>query len=213
MNKKRTTRKGAGMAKRIAARGLWVVATTALLAGCAGFPFGKTPPDTYDLTAPAARVSAPKSLHRQLLVPEPTALKTLGSNQLVIHTSPSAVQYLSKSQWSDNLTAIVQSRLIEAYENSGRFGGVGRPGDGLAIDYRILTDIRAFDISVVGAPTATVDISVRILNDRNGVVRGQKDFRVTVPISGTGNAAFVSGLDAAFDQVANEIVQWTAQAI
>lgn len=199
--------------KSMAARVLFLVATTSMLAGCAGFPFGKAPPDTYDLTVVAAKITGPASPRRQLLVPAPTALKTLGGNQVVIHTSPSSLQYLSNSQWNDTLTNIVQSRLIEAYENSGHFGGVGRPGDGLAIDYRILTNIRDFSVSVVGRPTATVDIGVRVLNDRNGVVRAQKDFTATIPVSGTGNPAFVAALNTAFDQVLNQIVGWTVKTI
>lgn len=189
-------------------------ALVSLLAGCAGFPFGKTPPDTYEISAPAhLRAAAPAAHRRQLLIPTPSALKALDSNQIVVRTSPSAIQYLSKSQWSDRLTSMVQARLIQAYEETGKVGGVGRPGDGLAIDFRILTDIRAFNVSTVGSPLATVDISVRILNDRNGVVVDQRDFRATSPVIGSGNPAFVTALNRAFDQTLGEIVGWTLEKI
>jgi cholesterol transport system auxiliary component len=189
-------------------------ALTCLLAGCAGFPFGKTPPDTYELSAPAnVRAAAPAVHRRQLLIPAPSALKALSSNQVVVRTSPSAIQYLSDSQWSDTLTSMVQARLIQAYEETGKVGGVGRPGDGLAIDFRILTDIRAFSVSTVGSPRATVDIAVRILNDRNGVVVDQRDFRAVSPVSGTGNPAFITALNRAFDKTLAEIVGWTLEKI
>lgn len=185
------------------------------LSGCAGFPFGRTPPDTYDLTAlstPSVE-HGPRAPKRQILVPTPTALKALNSDKVLIHTSPAAIQYLSKSQWSDQLPNIVQAKLIEAIEDSGRVGGVGRPGDGLAIDYRLLTDIRAFDVSTVGAPTARVEISAKILNDRNGVVMTQRVFEATAPVVGAGNEAFIHALNTAFDQVASEIVSWTLAKI
>lgn len=186
--------------------------TAAALSGCAGFPFGRTPPDTFDLSAPS-RIEGPVSAKRQLLITEPTALKALDSDKVVVHTSPSAIQYLSNSQWSDRLPNIVQARLIQAFEDSGRVGGVGRPGDGLAIDYRVLTDIRTFGVSTVGTPAATVEISVKILNDRNGVVLTQKVFGASAPVVGAGNDAFVAALDVAFDEVASEIVNWTLRQI
>lgn len=186
--------------------------TAAALTGCAGLPFGRTPPDTFDLTAPA-RVEGPQSVRRQLLITEPTALKALDSDKVVVRTSPSAIQYLSNSQWSDRLPNIVQAKLIQAFEDSGRVGGVGRPGDGLAIDFRILTDIRAFGVSTVGAPTANVEMSVKILNDRNGVVVTQKVFAASAPVIGTGNDAFVAALNVAFDQAASEILNWTLRQI
>lgn len=203
------------MSVRLSIRAVLLGSLAAALAGCAGFPFGKTPPDTYDLTALTTPslghgARAPK---RQILVPPPTALKSLDSNKVLIHTSPSAIQYLSKSQWSDQLPNIVQAKLIQALEDSDRVGGVGRPGDGLAIDYRLLTDIRAFDVSTVGAPTAHVVISAKILNDRDGVVMTQKVFEATAPVVGTGNEAFIRALNTAFDQVASEIVSWTLSRI
>jgi len=193
-------------------RTLVLGAIAVAVAGCAAFPFGRTPPDTFDLSAPS-QVKGPGSPRRQLLITEPTALKALDSDKVVVRTSPSAIQYLSNSQWSDSLPNIVQAKLIQAFEDSGRVGGVGRPGDGLAIDYRILTEIRAFGVSTFGTPIAKVEISVKILNDRNGVVRTQRVFGATAPIVGTGNDAFIAALDAAFAQVASEIVNWTLQQI
>lgn len=200
------------MTRSRSGRVLIIFAVTSTMAGCAGFPIGKTPPDTYELAAPA-KVTGPAASRRQLLVPTPTALKALASNQVVVHTSPSSIQYLSDSQWSDSLPDIVQARLIQSFEDTGRLGGVGRPGDGLAIDDRVLTDIRAFSVSTVGAPVANVDISVRILDDRNGVVRAQRDFQAHVPVAGVSNAAFVVALNAAFDQVVREIVGWTLKVV
>ncbi len=193
-------------------RGVLVLAAMSTIAGCAGFPFGKSPPDTYDLSAPS-KVSGPPARRRQLLVPTPTALKALGSNQVVVRTSPSSIQYLSNSQWSDSLPNIVQARLIQAFEDTGRLGGVGRPGDGLAIDDRVLTEIRAFGVSTVGAPVADVEISVRILDDKNGVVRAHRDFKASIPVGGSSNAAFVSALNASFDAVIRDIVSWTLTTV
>lgn len=168
--------------------------------------------DTYDLSAPASG-AGPSAKGRQILVQQPTALQALNSEQIVIKVSSSEIQYLAKAQWSDKLPRMVQAKLVEAYENSGKVGGVGVPGQGLAIDYQVITDIRAFEIRTGGGSQAVVEISAKIVNDRNGSVRGQKVFSQTVPTGGGSNEAFIKALDRAFASVTTEIVDWTLTSI
>jgi cholesterol transport system auxiliary component len=180
----------------------------ALLSGCGSSANN----DTFDLSmTPVA--TGPTMKSRQILVPVPTAVKMLDSDQVVVRVSPSEVQYLADSRWGDTLPKLVQSKLVEAFENSGRLGGVGKPGQGLAIDYQIVTDIRSFEVTTVGARLATVEISAKLLNDRNGSVRAQNIFKATVPVSGTENRRFIEALDRAFSKVGTEIVDWSLKAM
>ncbi|GGD90585.1 MULTISPECIES: ABC-type transport auxiliary lipoprotein family protein [Rhizobium] len=167
--------------------------------------------DTYDLSA-AVDGDGPAAKSRQVLIASPTALRALDSEQIVIRVSSSEIQYLSRAQWGDKLPRIVQSKLVEAFENSGKLGGVGMPGQGLAIDYQVVTDIRSFEIDASSGNQAVVEISAKILNDRNGSVRAQKVFRATAPAGGD-NVGFVKGLDRAFSTVVSEIVSWTLRSI
>jgi cholesterol transport system auxiliary component len=192
-----------------AARAALIAVLAATLAACGSAPAKN---DTFNLSAVPA-VEGPSARNRQILVPQPSALKALDSDQIVIRPSPSEIQYLAKSQWSDSLSKMVQAKLVQAFENTGRVGGVGMPGQGLAIDYQIVTDIRAFEVQTSGADTAVVEISAKLLNDRNGTVRAQKVFRAAVPVRGTGSVAFVKGLDAAFAIVTADIVGWTLKSI
>lgn len=181
----------------------------ALLGGCGT----SSNNDTYDLSG-LAKTNGPSVKNRQILIPPPTALQALDSNQIVIRVSPSAIQYLGKSQWSDKLSKMVQSKLVEAFENTGKLGGVGVPGQGLAIDYQIVTDIRSFEINAAGGQkTAVVEISEKILNDRSGTVKAQKVFRKVVPVSGGSNPDFVRAIDAAFAGVTSELVDWTLRSL
>src|SRR5699024_7160332 len=111
--------------------------------------------------------------------------------------SGSEMQYLAGSQWSDRLPRMVQSKLVEAFEDTGKLGGVGRPGQGLAIDYQVVTDIRAFEVDTT-KNVANIEISVKLLNDKNGTVRAQEVFRSSARINGSGNANLVKGIDSAF---------------
>lgn len=198
------------MSRRSWIRGTAIILplTAALLTGCGTAAKN----DTYDLSAATVDGTGPSAKSKQILIADPTALKALNSDQIVIRVSPSEIQYLSRSQWSDTLPRMVQSKLVQAFENSGKLGGVGKPGQGLAIDYQLVTDIRSFEIDAASGNKAVVEISAKILNDRNGTVRAQQVFRATAPAGGD-NVSFVKGLGRAFTSVADQIVGWTLTSI
>ncbi len=186
-----------------------IVAVSALLSGCSVLGGGSKPLDTYVLTAPQPPVSGRRLTRRQAIVAEPSALKALDGEDIVIRSSTTALQYLDGAQWGDRLPKIIQARLIETFQRSRRLGGVGKPGEGLAVDYQIVADIRAFEIRVEAGDVAYVAIAVKLLNDRNGVVRATRLFEVRSNVTGRGNDAYVAALDAAFAAVALDIVDWS----
>ncbi|TPJ19368.1 ABC-type transport auxiliary lipoprotein family protein [Mesorhizobium sp. B2-7-2] len=181
------------------------------VAGCAALGGKPAPLDTFELSAPSLDVRAHS--RRQILIAQPSALKALDSQNIVIRPSDRSIQFLKGAQWADRLPLIVQARLAETFQRSGSFAGVGKPGEGLAIDYQIIVEVRSFEVRVNGGGHADVDLFVRILNDRNGEVRASKSFTASAPVSGSGNAAYVSALDGAFGQAATDIVHWTDSTI
>ncbi len=183
------------------------------LPGCAVLGGGSSPLDTYELTAAAASQTGPRRGRAQILIAEPSALKSLDGQNIVIKPAPGEIQYLKGAQWADRLPKVVQARLAEAFQSSGRVGGVGKPGEGLAIDFQVITEIRAFEIRLGGAGEAHVDLFVRILNDRNGTVRASRSFSAQAPVAGKGNPAYAAALDRAFREATDEIVAWSLRRI
>jgi cholesterol transport system auxiliary component len=192
-----------------AARLLTAGLAALLLAGCASF---STPPQTFDLEAPGGAPAGSAATRTQLLIAEPTAVRTLDSQQIAIQPSTLTVEYLADAQWTDRLPRLVQLRLLQAFQNTGRAGAVGVPGQGLAIDFQIVTEIRRFEIALEES-AAIVEISVKALNDRSGVVRASQIFQARVPLQGAGNPAYVVALNQAFSQVTDEIVAWTLRTL
>lgn len=188
-----------------------------VLTGCAALPGGGPAPlDTYDLSAASVQSAGARRSRTQILVAEPSALKALDGENIVIRPSAASVEYLKGAQWSDRLPRVVQARLVEAFQTTGRLGGVGKPGEGLAIDYQIVTEIRSFEVRVDGAPRAEVALYIKLLNDRNGVVRAARDFTASAPLpagGAVGNAAYVAALDRAFMQVQRDVIGWVLGAL
>ncbi|WP_454013458.1 ABC-type transport auxiliary lipoprotein family protein [Aquamicrobium terrae] len=206
-----THRRGSRVKSIVSGSGAALLALA--IAGCAALPGGGPPPlDTFELSA--ASVAGQRHSRRQILIAEPSALKALDSQNIVIKTGARSIEYLKGAQWADRLPLVVQARLAETFQRSGSFAGVGKPGEGLAIDYQVITEIRTFDVRVGrGENRAVVELFVRLLNDRNGEVRAQRSFTASAPLSGAGNPAYVAALDAAFGQAAQDIVRWTDSTI
>lgn len=192
------------------------IAASLILSGCAAIPgLGPAPVDAFDISAPL-KVEAKRRFSRtQILVPEPEALKMLDGEDIAVRLGGNSVQLLKGARWADRLPKLVQARVIEAFQRSNSFAGVGRPGDGLAIDYQIVIEIRSFEVRVgeAGGDTAHVELFVRLLNDRNGTVRASRSFQALTPVTGQGSDAFANAMNQAFQKTAAEIVSWTSASI
>ena len=100
-----------------------------LLSACAGGP----PPATFDLTAPSNGVPG-RPVHGQLVVSEPTASSPLDSDRIVVRTGPRSLALLKDTQWVNPLPHLMQSRLIQTFENDHLLRSVGYPGQGITAD-------------------------------------------------------------------------------
>lgn len=197
----------------VALKSTTVLAVAGLLAGCAAVTGGQVATnDTYELAVP--QVSQATAVRRgvQLLIPVPSALKAVDSENIVIKTDPLIIEYLDEAQWSDRLPSLVQQRLAAAFTNSGKFGGVGLPGQGLAIDYQLITEIRVFSVDATTGQ-ADVEISAKLLDDRDGTIIANRVFEASSAVGANGNRAFVGALNRAFAQVADDMVGWVTGRI
>jgi cholesterol transport system auxiliary component len=177
----------------------------AALAGCTSMLAG--PPNAiFDLSAPVL-AEAPTHPHRniQVLVPEPTTVRALDTDRIAGRPTPSEYAYLPGAVWSDTLPKLLQARLVQTLQNSGRARAVAVPGQGLLIDYQVVLDVRAFELTAQGAH---VDFSVRVMDDRNGRIVRTRVFQYLVPVQGRGTGAAVAALDSGMEQAFNDIADW-----
>jgi len=204
-----TGRVGRRTGSRRAHRARHVVALALLagLAGCAGAGGGGV--DTFDLTVPAVTTKA-SGRALQVLVPEPVVDRAYDGDRLLVRPSDTEIAYYAGAQWSDRLPRLVQSRLVEALERSGRFRAAGRPGQGLAIDRQLIVDIRAFDYRVTERRVEVI-LSVKTMDDRNGRVTSVVEHRAEAAVAADTAKAVVEAFDAAFGQVVGEIVAGAAR--
>jgi len=170
------------------------------------------PPVSYDLTAPRDFPPATAKKRGTLVVPEPNALLAFDTQKLLIQPSASDDPSFARAQWSDNVPKMVQSKVVQAFENAGYIESVSRPVDGLESDYQLLLDIRSFRISTAGEPAAEVELGAKIMN-KDGKIVASRSFRKVAPAQLTDAASAVKAFDKAFGAVVTELVTWAAGAI
>ena len=174
-----------------------------LLAACSSAPLA-----TYDLTAASGGFAA-RAGPGQLAILRPDATLPTDSDRIVVRADTLSVAYLTGAQWADKLPALVQSRLIESFQNAHLLRAVGRPG--MLADFSLQTSIRRFELDAARSE-ATVEISAQILGQSGRIIAGRL-FSGTVPVASSDPAVVAAALDAALARVMRDIVIWTAPKI
>lgn len=173
------------------------------LAGCAG-----SAPTTFDLVAPTDTLG-PRSSRGQLVVSEPAAPTAYDSERIVVRPRPTELAYLTGAQWSERLPALIQSRIIQTFENSAMLRSVGRPGEHIDAAVTLESDIRAFEIDVAKG-VARVEISAKLVTDPAGKVIAAQVFSGQAPAKDSKGAEATAALNAALAQVLRQMVAWAA---
>ena len=181
-----------------------------LSAGLLAAACGGSAPETFDLSA--ASVPEVHKLRAQIAIREPLTSLDLDSQRILVRTSPETVAYLTGAQWSDRLPTLIQTRLVQTFQNAHLLGSVGRAGAGFSSNYSLELDVRAFELDAKSVQ-ANVDIAAKIVDDRGGRIVASRIFKMQVPSAGTGGAQASVALNAALSAVMTQIVAFTAASM
>jgi cholesterol transport system auxiliary component len=181
-------------------------------AGCSGLFGGSGPTHLYRVT-PASGYPA-NLLHRsvQLLIAQPLAPAGLDTSRIALSRSPVSIEYFADSEWADRGPLLVQTALLQSFENSGAITAIGREPSGLRADFILDPEIRHFEAvydSPNGAPEAWVAINVKLINPSSREVVARSSFARRQRASANDVPAIISALDEALAGVMTEIVVWT----
>jgi cholesterol transport system auxiliary component len=197
--------------RRRQSRTRWVaviaVATGLSAAACSTAP----PPQTFDLSAVNSGLVAHRT-RGQVEIVEPAATPALDSDRIVIRTAPEAIAYLTGAQWSARLPALVQTRLLQSFENAKLTQSVGGAGQRFSADYALTSELRSFEIDAQRGE-ALVEVAARIVAEASGRIVAAQIFSAKVPATLNQGSVPAAALDAALNEVMRAIVHWTATKI
>ena len=166
------------------------------------------PRETFDLNAAQEKITA-RTGRGQLVVLRPAASLPADSDRIVVRGNAQSVAYLTGAQWVEKLPSLLQSRLIESFQNAHSLRGVVGPG--FSGDASLATTIDRFDFDLARSE-ACVEIRAQLLAP-NGRVTATHLFSRAVPVASSEPAAVAAALDAALSKVFQDIVVWASPKV
>lgn len=190
-------------------------------AGCASLSTLQNvtePTDLYDLTPKSTFDAGLPEIAAQLVVEEPTAASAVNTDRITVKPTVYQIQYLPRARWVDRAPLLVQSKMVESFESTGKVASVGRQSIGLRADYTLLTELREFQAEVgeggANAPlTVVVQLNVKIVSDPLGLIVGSKSFGHRETAASNDTLAVVAAFDAALGKAMGGAIDWSVRRI
>lgn len=203
---------GAARHARRQALKVMLAAPLAGLAACqVAVPGQGPPPDFYRLS--------PKSTFRedlpqadwQLVLEAPQANAGIDTTRIALQRAPLRLEYYARAQWSDRAPQMVQTLMIESFENSGRIVAVGRDVVGLRADFVLKSELREFQTEYFrpGPPRSHVAIAARLVQMPRRAIIGSTTFEASETAAADTLPAVIDAFDEALGKVLRRLVEWT----
>ena len=190
----------------------WVAWITILaLAGCASLFVATPPGHLYRLSADSAYSATLPRVTAQLLVDLPETPAGIDTTRIALTRAPFSLDYYADSEWTDRVSALVQTALLASFENSKAITAIDRESIGLRADFILKTEIRHFEAIGDGSapPTVWVAMTARLVAMPQREIIAQASFERRVPAAASEVPAVVAASNAAADAVIKDIVLWT----
>ena len=193
-----------------------VIAIGVSVAGCGLQLPGTGPaPDLYDLSPKSTFDDGLPVIAEQLVIEEPAASRAIDSDRIAIRPSPFELKYYAGVRWSDRAPRMVQTLLVESFENSELIIGVGRQAIGLRGDYDLKPELREFHAETYsgGNPLIRVRINVKLIKQPSATIIKSKNFERTAQASGGDILSVIAAFDEALGGSMKRVVGWTLKEI
>jgi phospholipid/cholesterol/gamma-HCH transport system substrate-binding protein len=166
----------------------------------------------FDLVAPRDFPQLPKIPQGQLLIAEPDILGKLFNDDIQVRAAADTPAESFEAKWPDTLSRVMQSRIIQSFENANYLKTMGRQPEGMVVNYQLFIDVRSFQVTASPTPVAEIQFSAKIVGE-NGQILGARLFQSSVPASVADEASVAASLNDAFGKAVMELVVWTCKTI
>ena len=186
------------------------------LGACGNLPGFGPPDNVYDLSPKSTFAPTLPTVEWQLVVEEPIASGGLDSPRIALKPNPYELRYFATSRWTARAPVMVQTLLVESFENSRKIVAVGRETVGLRSDYNLKTDLREFQAEYFDnatIPTVRVSVRSRLVRQPRQDIVANRSFEAAVMASDGSFTSVLAAFDDALNRVLKGIVEWTLTAV
>lgn len=189
-------------------------AAALLLGGCQLINAAEEPTDLYTITPKSTFEPDMPAVFWQLAVEEPNASAYLNTSRIAIAQSATSSDYYAKTGWTDRAPLMVQTRIVDSFENSHKIIAVARESIGLRANYVLQSDLRNFEAMYIYGkpPIAHVRLVAKLVRMPDRQIIGVGSFERCVRARADKVPKVVEAFDQALGSVMKRLVAWTLKA-
>jgi cholesterol transport system auxiliary component len=190
----------------------FLLATPCLVLGACSNIIGPLPASQIYVLQPAA--SAPKGgdkVNWSLAIARPTAPDSLDSNRIALARGGIELDYYANAVWADDLPDLVQTRLLEGFEATGRVEKVGREESGLHADFQLMAEIRHFEARYAAPdtpPAVAITIVAYLMRAKTRDIVSTVNAVASRPCTANSVTAVVEAFDLATAEAVDIVTGW-----
>ncbi len=193
------------------ARTLSALIGLALLSGCIDVLPGSGPAaKLYSLSPKNTFSDSLPTVDWQLVVELPISAETLNTPRIALSRAALTLDYYGGVRWSERTPVMVQTLLVESFENSGRIVAVARKSTDLRADYVLKTDLREFQAvySGDGPPVIHVELNAKLIKMPQRTIIASFKSERKIQAGGTELIYIIQAFDQALGKVLKGVVEW-----
>ena len=187
-------------------------AMAAALVGCAQLLGVSAPGKLYRLTPKSTYPPGLPHHPRELLVDVPVGTAGLDTTRIALSRSAVSIDYFADSEWTNPVPLLVQTALLESFENSRTLAAIDRESSGLNAEFILRTEIRHFE-AVYDSPDRPPDVWVaiyaRLVDSTERRIAAQASFEKHTAAAANDVPSIVLAFDEALGGAMRDIVVWT----
>ena len=191
--------------------------------GCSfELPGGGAPPRMYILSPKSTFPKNLPTVDWQLLIETPLSPAGINTQRIALRDSPIELRYFDRANWTDLAPRMVQTLMVESFENSQRIVAVGREAIGLRADYILKTELREFQAEYPNAlprigeetdvdslpPLIRVRLNAKLIKLPRRSIVASSNFEHTVVASANSMAGIIGAFDEALGKTMKRLVGW-----
>lgn len=186
-------------------------AAAAALAGCQLIDAATEPTDLYTVTPKSTFDPNLPAVYWQLAVEAPVAAASLNTGRMALAMTPTSTDYYAKVAWTDRAPLMVQTRIVDSFENTRKIVAVSRESIELRANYVLKPDLRNFEaLYYYGMPPIVrVRIIAKLVRMPDRQIIGVASFERCVRARADKVPKVVEAFDQALGSVLKQLVSWT----
>jgi cholesterol transport system auxiliary component len=174
-------------------------------------PGAEEAPNFYTLSPKSTFSQSLPEVSGQLVIEVPVTSEALDTHQIALGHGALLVDYYAHARWTERVPNLVQTLLLESFENTGKIVSVAREGSDLRADFALKTEIREFQAEYREAnapPTVRVRVIAKLIKRPARAIVASQSFEGEARSAGTDLPSVVTAYDEALGKVLKHLVEW-----